>query len=149
MIQHSYLWIFIKRELKSGSWLISHIYCSITTTERWKQPKYSPTDGGENGVHAYSGMFSHKKGKSSTCCNMDRPWEHYAEEIIQSEEHILCDFIYRTCVPWSAHQTRKQPGWFPGDWQKRGDGELLFIRYKISVMQMEKSLSLLGTALWL
>lgn len=72
---------YLPKELKSGSWLISHIYCSITTTKRWKQPKYSPTDEWRKwGTCIQWHTIQPQKGRrSSTCCNMDRPWEHYAE----------------------------------------------------------------------
>ena len=64
------------KELKSGSWLISHIYCSITTTKGWKQPKYSTTDEGRKWGTCYSGIpFSHKKGgdpaTTATCTDLE------------------------------------------------------------------------------
>ena len=42
------------------------------------------------------------------------PEDIMLREIIQSEEHILCDFIYMRCVKQSYSSEQNVEWWFPG-----------------------------------
>ena len=63
-------------------------------------------------------------------------------EIIQSEEHILCDFIYRTCVPQSSSSDKKATWVVPRDWQKGelGSCSLLGIKFQSCRWKSPRSL---------